>query len=107
MRQVVEQLGPVTGPATGQLGPGQVGAALGHPADVGHRVVERLQLPAPGLDHIEIETRGVVAPGHPAPPDTGGSTATSSAAPTTVASPAGSPLTHTLHVASTSANAGP
>lgn len=50
---------------------------------------------------------GSVGHGYRAPPDTGGSTATSSASVTRTSSPAASPLTHTRLTARTAANDGP
>ena len=81
-----------------ELGAGQVGAALGDPTHVGDGVVGVLQDVAPLAKVLDV---------HQHPPDTGGSTATSSPGPTRVASSAASPLTQMRHVSSTSTKRGP
>ena len=105
MRSSVVSSARVAGAAPRQLGAGEVGAALGDAADVGHRVVELLEH-APALaELVEAELARLV--GHAAPPDTGGSTATSSDGPTGVVGSAASPLTQIRHVGRTAANASP
>src|SRR5690606_34159481 len=91
--------------ATVHLGAHQIDAGLGDAPHVRHDVVLALQLVAQRTELLERERAGVHV--HHDPPDTGGSTASSSAAPMLSDGSAGSPFTHTLHVPSTSSNFGP
>ena len=97
----------VTRPSDGVAG--QIGAAVGHPPHVGHRVVDRLQLAAAATQLIDRHRlrSGRIGVRHQVPPDTGGRTATSSSPSTTVVGAAGSPLTQIRQVPRTSENAAP
>ena len=87
----------------------QVESGLGDTARVRHRVVFELQLLAQGAQLVEREFRwvGKLGRGHVDPPDTGGSTATSSCWPTGSSIEMASPFTHTRQVPSTSAKRSP
>jgi hypothetical protein len=90
----------------------EVETSLGNAACVRHHVVLVLQLLAQRAQFVErqisgVRTDGGVGVGHVDPPETGGSTATSSCAPTMVSRATSLPLTQIRQVASTSANPDP
>ena len=84
---------------------GEVGAAVGNPPHVGHRVVERLQLgDAGGATRRPTSSAGSGGSSHcPTPAEDGDLVARSTA----VDGAAGSPLTQIRHVSRTSVNAAP
>ena len=101
------------------LGPDDVEPALHQPPPEGLLVLARLEHAAqgpqvgdrPSLEGVHpavgVDARDAREAGRGHPPETGGRTATSSAACTGVPGSAGSPFTHTLHVGSSAANPSP
>ena len=94
-------------PAAGQLGTGEVGAALGHAPHVRDGVVElpAARAAAPGAPPGRGRTSRRAA--HSTPPETAAARRPRRSARPPSWSSAGSPLTQIRHVARTSANVGP
>ena len=88
------------------LGLDEVEPGLGDAPRVGDDVVLGLERLAQLAQVAQRERSGIDGFGgcHVVPPETGGSTATSSCGPTAVSGPASSPFTQTLHVGSTRLN---
>ena len=84
--------------------PSEIQSTLGEAAHERHRVLLGLQPRTLGANLVHRQTTEI---GHRHPPDTGGSTATSSCALTGNSGPAFSPFTQTLHDSSTVAKPGP